>query len=365
MKRIATALIVLAPVLLLTGCTDPTLSVQTDYVTGLDSTWDIGFLPNGTMFFNERTGPVSVRLPNGAINTIVDPSDVRVGGEGGMLGLAVDPQFASNRFIYTCFSSNLGGPDNRLVRWKVNASFNGVTQRTDIVTGLPYNVASNGRHSGCRPRFGSDGFLYVGTGDAAIGTNAQSKTSLGGKILRVNRNGVGAPGNIGVRDPASGFDPRIFNWGHRNVQGIAFRPSDGMGFSVEHGPNRDDEVNRIVEGNFGWDPVPGYNESVPMTDTAKFPGAIGAVWSSGSPTIAPSGATFLTGEQWELWNGALALAVLKNTELRVLLLNGAGNVTGQKVALDLGVRLRQAVQGPDGNLYVATDAGGIWKVTPS
>ena len=106
-----------------------------------------------------------------------------------------------------------------------------------------------------------------------------------------------------------------------------------------------------------------------MTDFTKFPAAIGAVWSSGYPTIAPSGATFLSGPQWKGWDGALAVAVLKNTELRLMFLDGAGlTVTTQYTVpqLDLGVRLRSAVQGPDGNLYITTDdgAGAVWKVRP-
>jgi aldose sugar dehydrogenase len=296
------------------------------------------------------------------VQLIVQPADVVVGGEGGMLGLAVDPQFASNRRIYTCFSSNASGSnDNRVVRWELNAALTGIQSRTDIVTGMPYNDTGR-QHDGCRPRFGPDGFLYVGTGDAGGATNPQSGTSLGGKVLRVDTNGAAAPGNA----PPAGFDLRIYNYGHRNIQGIAFRGSDSLGVSVEHGPDRDDEVNRILNGaNFGWD------GSGPMTDKTKFPNAVSALWSSGFPTIAPSGATFLSGSQWRAWDGALAMAVLKDRQLRLLFINASGSLTKQSLA-DLGAnvpRLRSAVQGPDGNLYLATDVGGgggaIWKVTPS
>ena len=110
---------------------------------------------------------------------------------------------------------------------------------------------STGRHSGCRPRFGPDGRLWIGTGDAAMPTVPQSPTSLGGKVLRVNTSGKGVPGNA----PAP-FDPRIYTYGHRNVQGIAFSPG-GKAYSIEHGTGRDDEVNRLFAGaNYGWDPRP-------------------------------------------------------------------------------------------------------------
>jgi aldose sugar dehydrogenase len=344
----------------------PGLTVDTGWFAGLDHPWDVGFLPDGTMFVTERPGRLKVRLPNGTVNQITAPTDVVAAGEGGMLGLAVDPEFATNRYVFTCFSSNAGGAtDNRVVRWTVNPTFTGVTARTDIVTGMPY---STGRHSGCRPRFGPDGALWIGTGDAAVGTNPQSLTSLGGKVLRVDRAGAPAAGNTGL---PGGTDPRIHDYGHRNMQGLAFRPGTGAAYGVEHGTGCDDEVNLLVAGgNYGWDPVPGYDESRPMTDFVKFPTAKGAAWSSGCPTIAPSGATFLSGSQWRGWNGALAVAVLKNTELRLMFLDGPGiTVTSTVVPpeLDLGVRLRSAVQGPDGNLYLATDAtaGAVWKITPT
>jgi glucose/arabinose dehydrogenase len=139
---------------------------------------------------------------------------------------------------------------------------------------------------------------------------------------------------------------------------------------VEHGPTRDDEINVLVAGgNYGWDPVPGYDESVPMTDVVKFPGARRAIWSSGFPTIATSGATFLEGDRWRDWDGALAVANLKGAHLRVLSLDASNGVTGEAVALTTFGRLRTPVLGPDGSLYVTTSNGGgtdrILRVTPS
>jgi hypothetical protein len=248
----------------------------------------------------------------------VTPDDVVANGEGGMLGLEVDPAFATNGYVYVCMASGLdGASDVRLVRFTLRTpNGNEVLRRTDIVTGMPY---SSGRHSGCRPRFGPDGYLWVGTGDAAIGSTPQDDSSLGGKVLRVDRDGDAAPDNPGGRIWISK--------GHRNVQGIAFRSRDGLGVSAEHGPSIDDEVNLLLPGNFGWDPVPGYNESVPMTDLGKFPDALEAIWSSGSPTLALSGATFIEGNRWGDWDGVLTVATLKATHLHIYFLTSAGEVT--------------------------------------
>ena len=285
------------------------------------------------------------------------------------MGLAIDPSFATNRYIYVCLASTLGGANNdvRLVRWTVDAGFTTLTNRTNIFVGGPVNISGElGRHSGCRPRFGPDGRLWVGTGDAATGTAPQDPRSLGGKVLHINKDGTPAPGNLG-----GAYDPRIFSYGHRNVQSIAFR-ADGMGFQTEHGPDRDDELNRLVTGNFGWNPVvagsTAYNEGVPMTDLQKYPSAVPAVWSSGLPTVAPSGATFINGSRWSTWNGVLVVALLKGSKLLAFRTNAQGRVTEVGAALSGYGRLRSPVLGPDNNLYITTDNGGgtdkILKLTP-
>jgi glucose/arabinose dehydrogenase len=345
----------------------PTIAVST-VLSGLHRPWDLAFTPGGGMLFSERPGPVRFRIAStGVVRTLAVPTDVVAQSEGGMLGVAVDPGFVTNRRVYTCFMSDRGGSlDVRLVRWRINAAVTALTDRVDIVTGIP---VSTGRHSGCRPRFGPDGRIWVGTGDAALPTVPQSPTSLGGKVLRVDTSGRGVPGNA----PAP-FDPRIYTYGHRNVQGIAFSPG-GKAYSIEHGTGRDDEVNRLFAGaNYGWDPRPlsgplFYDESRPMTDTARHPGALRAVWSSGDPTIAPSGGTFLSGPRWRGWDRALAMAVLKDQQLRVLRFDPTGSsVVTQWVRITDRGRLRVAVLHPsNGLLYIATDAdpGRILRVVPS
>ncbi len=335
-------------------------------ISGLTNPWDIGFAPSGEMIFTERPGRINVYRA-GQKQLLAAPSDVIAVFEGGMLGLAIDPDFKTNRYLYTCFNSTAAGRDVRLVRWMVKPDWTGLTDRRDIITGMPMNTGADaGRHSGCRPRFGPDGNLWVGAGDAAIGANPQSPTSLGGKVLRVDRDGKGVSGNL-----VAPFDNRIYSYGHRNLQGLAFlaKGNRSIGYSIEHGSDVDDEINLLKPGNFGWDPLPGYNESVPMTDKTKYPNAIEAIWRSGRPTIAPSGGVILTGRTWKGYEGALAMAVLKGQQLRIIKFDAGNKIIREEATVTDQGRLRSAVQGPDGKLYISTDNGKatdkILVVTPS
>jgi len=325
----------------------PTLRAEV-VVSGLTNAWDVAFLPDKSMLVTERGGRLLHKLPGQKEHALAQIADVRAKGEGGLMGVEVDREFTKNKYIYTCFASQ--SSDIRLVRWVLTDA--GLTQRKDIVTGIP--LYTTGRHSGCRIKMDSRGVMWVGTGDAATASNSQDPKSLGGKILRVNRDGAPASGNLG-----GSFDTRIYSYGHRNTQGIALygTPHNGVaGLSIEHGSTIDDEVNKLVKGNFGWSPTPPYIENVPMTDKKRFPDAVDAVWSSGNTTVATSGATFLTGPQWKAWNGALAVAVLKGQQLRVQKYDSKFKLTGDEVLLQNQFgRLRSATQGPDGALYLTTD----------
>ena len=341
--------------------TQPKLETQV-LLDNLSKPWDIAFVDKQTYLFTEKSGTLNI-VKNGEQTELAKISDVRDEGEGGLLGLAVDSNFKDNGFIYVCFNSQ-SARDIRIARYEINGDLTKLQNEKIIVSGI--NSADGGRHSGCRIRSASDGTLFVGTGDAANAKTPQNPKSLSGKVLRIDRDGKGIKGNLG--EP---FDSRIISYGHRNVQGIALfdKPIDGIfGFSIEHGPEKDDEVNLIRTGNFGWAPTGNYNESVPMTDTKKFPDAISAVWSSGDPTIAPSGATLISGEKWGTFNGALAVAVLKDKKVKVLKFDQNYGISFDVDVLSEFGRIRSIVQGPDGNLYFATDDesnGKIVKVTPS
>ncbi|HEX6461704.1 MAG TPA: PQQ-dependent sugar dehydrogenase [Candidatus Saccharimonadales bacterium] len=325
----------------------PTLKTEA-IIAGLQNPWDVAFLPDAAMLVTERGGRIIYKASGEKERTFTQIADVRARGEGGLMGLEVDREFSKNSYIYTCFASTSG--DVRLVRWTFTKA--GLVNRKDIVTNIP--LYTTGRHSGCRIKMDVNGVLWVGTGDAAQALIPQDPKSLGGKILRVTREGAAAPGNLGGQ-----FDPRVYSYGHRNTQGIALyaAPKKGVaGFSVEHGPNIDDEVNKLVPGNFGWNPTPPYIENVPMTDKKSYPNAVDAVWSSGGSTIAPSGAAFLTGSKWKAWQGALAIAVLKGQQLRIQKYDANFKITQDDALFQTQFgRLRSATTAPDGTLYLTTD----------
>lgn len=369
----------------------PTLTRST-VLSGLSSPWDLAFLPDGTMFFTEKCRGLSVRLPNGTVNRLLGmngttgyastANDLFCEGQSGMHGVAVDPGFANNRYVYVYSASNLSTNPrtNRVLRLTVNAALTGVSNRTDIITDIAFKdvangVGGSGAHSGGRIRFGPDGYLYVTTGDNHSATLPQDPVRLGGKVLRVDRNGAAAPGN----NAPAGFDPRIFTYGHRNVQGIAFRPGTGQPFTSEHGPNHSDEVTPLAAGgNAGWDPqnrpgltcpdnycgYAGNATTMPMTDTARFPTAMRPSWNNNGSSQGMGPSTFLTGAQWKAWDGRLAVGIMGANRLVILQLDAAAMAINATDASLQAARYRSLVQGPDGNLYVATDAGEIWRVVP-
>ncbi len=349
----------------------PELRVST-VAGGLSHVWDIGFLPDGRALVTQRPGRIALlsgAQPGATVTDVqADLADVMARGEGGLMGMVVHPDFATSRRFTTCQTHGEDGRlvDVRLVTWQLAEDGRSAQRVRELLTGLPVN--QSGRHSGCRPTLAPDGSLLVGTGDTARGTIAQDRGSLGGKVLRIDlASGGPAPGNpfAGAARPEERL---IWSYGHRNVQGVAMRPS-GSGYSVfsaEHGPDTDDEVNKLAPGgNYGWDPsqggtVGGYDEDVPMTDLRRFPDAVPAVWSSGSPVDATCGLALLSGPQWGALDGALAVTALRGSKLLLMRLDGQDKVTEVSIppALDdTHGRLRGARVGPDGALFVTSSNG--------
>lgn len=364
---------------------------RTVILADLENPWDLAVAPDGALFFTEKCRGLSVRTRDGAVRHLFGASgaavvadDLFCQGQSGMLGLALDPAFADNRRLYLFMASKLGGqPANRVVRLQVDAANTTVRDRTDIVTDIPFKQSFNrwgraGAHSGGRLRFGpKDGFLYVTTGDNHNGPLPQDLTRLGGKVLRIDRDGRPAPGN----NTPKGSDARLFTYGHRNVQGLTFHPGTGQPFACEHGPGHSDEVTALVAGgNGGWDPAPmpgvscasdycGYTSNKPdgsrtsMTDRERFPAALAPSWTNRGVSEGMGPCVFLDGPTWGDWAGRLAVGFLRGARIDLLALDASGQTTGVATIPGLPAeRMRSLALAPEGALLVATDGGEIWRL---
>jgi glucose/arabinose dehydrogenase len=348
--------------------TVPALRV-TRMVTGLNLPWDVKYTRSGRLLITERSGRLLTwRL--GTKRAVSFPtSTVWAQGETGLMSLAIDPGYESNRRFYTCQGSPTagGGHDVRVLAWRLNTAATAATLTQTLLTGLP---SISGRHAGCRLLIPSNGSLMVGTGDAATGTNPQDLTSLGGKTLRLNRT-TGTPWPDNPFITSGNANTRyVLTYGHRNVQGLAQRPG-GTLWSVEHGTDRDDEVNQLGGGhNYGWNPVPGYDESKPMTDQSLPGTQTNAKWRSGFPTLATSGAAWVSGAKWGIYQNMLAVAALKGERVMFMRFDKSGSYVGMRVptALRKYGRLRSISRLPDGSLMITTANGdghdSVLKVEP-
>jgi len=295
--------------------------------SGLDTPWEIAFLPDGDMLVTERPG----RLRRyGATESSITVPEAAERGEGGQMGLALHPDFAQNGWLYLSYTSARGrGFINQVVRHTLRNDT--LTERAVIIDAIPAGTY----HDGGRIAFGPDGTLYVTTGDAQTPELAQDTASLAGKILRVNDDGT-----IPVDNP---FGNAVWSYGHRNPQGIAW-DDRGRLWSTEHGRSGAlsgfDELNLIEKGkNYGWPDSQG--------DTV-LPGTTGPVRHSGaSDTWAPAGIAF--------WDGSLFFAGLRGSSLYEANISADGDTSALTAHLrnDYG-RLRAVTVGPDGELYVGT-----------
>ncbi|MBS7549013.1 PQQ-dependent sugar dehydrogenase [Dietzia massiliensis] len=327
---------------------------------GLTIPWDVVRDPDGVVVTGERgTGKIVAARPDGTRSDVeADLGRLFTGGESGLMGIALAHDFATSREVYTCHSDD-DADDSRVTAWRAADDWSRLDEMDVIVSGIARQDI--GHHSGCRILAHPDGTLYIGTGDTFHGSVPQDLRSLGGKVLHVKRDG--APADDTIRE--EGANPRILTYGHRNVQGLALQPGTGRIYSAEHGTLVDDEINLILPGkNYGWDPYrPGiprdHDDASPMTDLEKFPDAMEAVWSSGDPTWATSGITFLDHPSWREWNGALAVAMLKSKRIALMRLSDDGlEVTDTvEILADEHGRIRSLTSEPDGTILATTSNG--------
>lgn len=361
----AVALLVPSVMSTSTAVAAPKVSVQR-VTAGLDIPWDVTWV-GSLMLFDERSGVVWSKRGGQAPRRVQMPLSIYAQGEAGLLGIVADPAASSNKQFYTCMAvaTSGGAPaDVQVVKWRLANDTKAVRVKT-LIKGI--QLDQWGRHNGCRLVFRSARYLYVGTGDAGDGVTPQDLKSLGGKVLRVRSDGYVPRSNPFYK--RGGNARYVWSYGHRNVQGLVKRPGSNQLWSVEHGPDRDDELNFVVKGgNYGWNPVPGYNEDVPMTDLNRYPNAVPAKWSSGFPTVATSGAAFLSGKKWGSWNGLLAVAMLKGQGILLFKVDSKNRLTQMGEIANTYGRIRTVRQGPDGALYFTTSNGtddAIYRIVAS
>ena len=295
--------------------------------TGLEVPWDLAFLPDGRALVTERPG--RVRLLSAERRLRRDPLAriaVSAQGEGGLLGVAVDPRFGEgNDFVYFYYTTSSG---MEVARYRLRGTR--LTRDATILDGIEAGAI----HDSGRIRFGPDGRLYVSTGDAGRPQLAQDPGSRNGKYLRL--------------DPAeyrgAGGQPEIFSRGHRNAQGFAWQPRSKRLISTEHGPDGDDEVNLVTRGgNYGWPRARGREHGGFKAPLVVYPEA-----------IAPSGATFVTLPR-SSWTGDFLFAALRGEQLRRVRLDGRRVTLNRALLRGRFGRLRTVVEAPDGSLYVLTN----------
>jgi aldose sugar dehydrogenase len=345
------------------------LTVQT-VASGLVHPWSLAFLPDGSMLVTERPGRMRIVSRDGKLSPpLANVPKVYASGQGGLLDVILDRGFAQNRTIFFSFAEPInGGARTALARARLEA---GETPRLADVKIIyqQHGPPSRGHHFAGRIAQGSDGNLFITNGDHFTDRDmAQTFDSDIGKIVRITPDGLPAPGNPFAGKP--GARPEIWSYGHRNPQGLAINPADGKLWEQEHGAKGGDEINIIVPGhNYGW-PLVSYGvnyDGTPVgTGKAAMAGVDSPVWHW-TPSIAPSGMTFYTGDLFPGWKGSLLNGALKFRLLSRLELKGDKVVKEERLLQGLQQRIRDVRQGPDGALYLVTDedAGRILRVAPA
>jgi glucose/arabinose dehydrogenase len=341
--------------------------VQLTVVTsGLEHPWGIAFLPDGRALVTERPGRLRVVDRTGkASEPLTGVPAVDAVGQGGLLDVALDPDFARNQRIYLSYAEPRGEGTNgtSVVRAKLGES--GLGEVTVIFRQQP--AMASRHHFGSRLVFGRDGNLFVTLGDRNSGRDkVQLLDNHIGKVVRIDRDGKSPADNPYLRQ--AGALPEIWSVGHRNVQGAALDPATGDLWTDEHGPKGGDELNRTLGGrNYGW-PIVTYGveySGKPISDRTEAPGLQSPVhyWV---PSIATSGLAFYTGTAIPQWQGNVFVGGLKVGELARLELRDGKVVNEERLFVDaLGKRIRTVVNGPDGALYLLTDEedGQLIRVT--
>jgi aldose sugar dehydrogenase len=345
------------------------LEVET-IASGLSTPLGLAFLPDGRMLVTERPGNLRVVTRDGKLSPPVSGvPEVWASGQGGLLDVALDKDFAGNGTLYLCYAERVsGGGRTAVARGKLN---DGAQPRLGDVKVIfrQEGPLSSGNHYGCRFAQGADGNLFVSLGDHfGPRDEAQNLGNHLGKIVRITPDGAAPPDNPFVT--RAGAKPEIWSYGHRNVQSLAIHPTSGKLWEIEHGPRGGDEVNIPEKGkNYGW-PVIGYGvdySGAKIHDGTHKDGMEQPIkyWV---PSIAPCGMAFYTAELFPKWRGSLFTGSINRIKGVIRLSLDGEKVTGEeRILQNLNEQIRDVRQGPDGALWLLTDssAGRILRVTPA
>ena len=339
----------------------------TTFTTGLNSPWGLAFLPDGRILVTEKAGGLKLVSANGATVSTVSvslPGGLVTAGQGGLLDVALDPDFATTPWVYLSYSQpGTGGSGTAVMRGQLSG--NAIVNPAQIFQQSP-KVSGDG-HFGARLVFGADKTLFITLGERQQGSPAQDLTKHLGKVVRINRDGTAAAGNPSL---GAGAAAHLWSVGHRNPQGAALHPTTGELWVAEHGPQGGDEINIARAGqNYGWPNVSygcNYGDSFPGQDNTSC--RIGGTGGVHAPTyveplttwvplsVAPAGIAFYTGSLFPEWQGSLFVTTLAGQALWRLTLSGNTVSAREKILDPIGERLRDVAQGPDGALYVLTDS---------
>jgi aldose sugar dehydrogenase len=330
----------------------------------LEHPWALAFLPDGRILVTERSGRLRVVSPTGRVSEpLGGVPKVQTGGQGGLLDVAVDPNFTENRLVYLSYAEpGKGGAGTAVARGRLGE---GALEDVQVIYRQQPKVEGNG-HFGSRLVFARDGALFVTQGDRqAYREQVQNLQSGLGKLVRINPDGSIPKDNPFVG--RSGVRPEIYSYGHRSMQAAALHPETGQLWTVEHGARGGDELNHPEKGkNYGW-PVITYGRDYSGAKIGEGTAKEGMeqpmyYWD---PVIAPSGAVWYTGDRYSGWKGSLFVGSLQPGALVRLTVENGKVTKEERYLSDVG-RVRDVQQGPDGLLYIVTDEsdGQLLRVVP-
>lgn len=338
----------------------------TQFANGLSRPWGMTNLPDGRILVTEKGGSMRIVSTSGSVGeSITGIPPVNSSGQGGLLDVAIDPDFSTNRMVYWSFSQDgSNGTATAVAKGKLAEDDASIENAEVIYTAIPeFNSAL---HYGSRLEWDGEGNLFVSTGersDMESRPEAQELDAALGKVLRITTDGEPAEGNPFIGE--EGVLPEIYSYGHRNVQGLATHPATGDLWEVEFGPKGGDEVNLIAPGNdYGW-PTISYG-----IEYSGGPIGQGITQQEGmeqpvyywDPVVSPSGVTFYSGEMIPEWTNNLFLACLSGQHIARLVIEEDRVVGEERLLEDENQRFRDVLEGKDGALYAITDSGRMYRI---